>query len=69
MHLVFAKKEEEKEEQKKKKDDEMVARYADKIINKIVYKFYMETNNLDVSAKFFILILRAKIPFCLCWNK
>jgi len=30
----------------------MVARHADKIINKLVYKPYMETNSLDVSAKF-----------------
>jgi hypothetical protein len=49
---VFAmEEEEEEEEQKKKKDGEMVARHADKI-NKLVYKSYMETNNLNVSAKF-----------------
>lgn len=51
-HPVLAKEKEEEEEEKKKKDDQMVARHADKIINKLVYKPYMETNSLDVSAKF-----------------
>jgi hypothetical protein len=51
-HPVFTKEKEEEEEEKKKKDDEMVARHADKIINKLVYKPYMETNSLNISAKF-----------------
>jgi hypothetical protein len=49
---VFAKEKEGEEEEKKTKDEEMVARHADKSINKLVYKPYTERNSLDVSVKF-----------------